>query len=158
MSAHREKEWKTEGSLLLAEFINRCVSDRPDTVGSLMAIPCMPQLGKIFLQVDINHVPCPCFIRHPTDFPSKVTGFVVVVVLVYMDVYMSVCMYHWVHIPTESRRRHCILLSCNYRFVVSHQHGCWELNSSPLREQQVLFPVEPCPQPKSIGFCWPRAK
>jgi hypothetical protein len=44
--------------------------------------------------------------------------------------------------PVEARRRYWDLLEPELQVVVSCPCGCWELNLSPLEEQQVLLPIE----------------
>lgn len=54
-----------------------------------------------------------------------------------MSVYTT---YIWM--PVEARRRYWDLLEPELQVVVSCPCGCWELNLSPLEEQQVLLPIE----------------
>lgn len=56
----------------------------------------------------------------------------------FMSVYAT-----YILMPVEARRSYWDLLESELQVVVSRQCGCWELNLSPLKEQQVLLPIEP---------------
>lgn len=49
----------------------------------------------------------------------------------------------WVWVSTEARRRHCIPWTWRYRQLQATQSVYWEVSSSCLEEQQMLFNSEP---------------
>lgn len=50
------------------------------------------------------------------------------------------------------QKEHLIPWSWSYRPLWTSQHGCWEPNSTSLKEQQVLFPAETSLQGTLISF------
>lgn len=88
---------------------------------------------------------------------------------------MYVCLCTSVWVPTEARRGCQIIWSWNYILLWDVQCGCWESNSSLLKEQQAFVTTESslqlyqlfifkvsvalcCPRPRSQDdpYCWNR--
>lgn len=52
--------------------------------------------------------------------------------------YLCVCEHTCAHTPVEARKGCVIPQRWSYRWLWAVQHGCWDVNSGPLREQRLL--------------------